>query len=58
MIVLQGAINNYRKHKGSCKECPLGRQKNVLDTMCPHLTKPISWTEEKTIEMVRKVGGI
>ncbi len=65
MIALVGAINNYRKlkeicanHKGSCKECPLGKQKNVLDTMCPHLTKPMSWTEEKTTEMVRKIGGI
>lgn len=46
------------KNKGSRKECPLGKQKNVLDTMCPHLTKPRNWTEEKTTEMVRKVGGI
>lgn len=59
-----GAINSLRKLKqtcikysGSCKDCPLGRQRSIEDTMCPHLTKPNSWADEKTTEMVRKIGG-
>ena len=64
VIELVGAINSLRnlrqtciKYSGSCKSCPLGRQMNINNTLCPHLTKPISWTDEKTTEMVRKIGG-
>ena len=64
MIELVGAINSLRnlrqtciKYSGSCKDCPLGRQRSIEDTMCPHLTKPNSWTDERTTEMVRKIGG-
>lgn len=50
MIELVGAINSLRnlrqtciKYSGSCKDCPLGRQRSIEDTMCPHLTKPNRW---------------
>ena len=63
VVELVGAINSLRnlrkiciEHNGSCKECPLGGAENVQDTFCPYLTKPISWTDEKTTEMVKMIN--
>lgn len=54
-----GAIDYLRElrttcftHKGQCKDCPLGNQLKVTDTVCPHLIKPMMLTDEKTTEMV------
>lgn len=65
MITLVGAINSFRnlrqiciKYNGSCKECPLGKAQNLKNTTCPYLTKPDSWTDEITTEMVREVSRI
>lgn len=63
VIELVGAINSLRnlrkiciEHSGSCKDCPLGDAENVLNTSCPCLTKPNSWTDEKTTEMVKMIN--
>ena len=63
VIELVGAINSLRNlkkicivHNGSCKECPLGDAENVQNTSCPCLTKPNSWTDEKTTEMVKMIN--
>jgi hypothetical protein len=63
VIELVGAINSLRnlrkiciEHNGSCKECPLGDAENVQNTSCPCLTKPNSWTDEKTTEMVKMIN--
>ena len=62
---MEGAINNNRKlrdicksNKGDCRECPLGHQERLEDTLCPRLTSPRSWSDEKTTEMVRAISII
>lgn len=54
MIKLIGAINSYwdlrdicRKYSGSCRNCPLGKEEDIMDTHCPRLTEPRSWSNEK-----------
>lgn len=63
MIQTEGAIINYRDlrnicrhNKGDCKNCQLGDQERIEDTLCPRLTPPRSWTDEKTTEMVRAIS--
>lgn len=60
---MKGAINYLRKvrdicreHKGSCKNCPLGHQRNLTDTRCPRLVEPWKWTDETTTDMVRQAN--
>lgn len=62
---MQGAINYLREsgyicnhYKGDCKECPLGNKVFIKDCRCPHLLRPMDWTDEITTEMVREVSRI
>jgi hypothetical protein len=64
VIKLIGAINSYwdlrdicRKYSGSCRNCPLGKEEDIMDTHCPRLTEPRSWSNEKITDMVGKIGG-
>jgi hypothetical protein len=64
VIKLIGAINSYRdlrdicrKYSGSCRDCPLGKEEDIMDTHCPRLTEPRSWSNEKITDMVGKIGG-
>lgn len=57
---MKGAINYLKKikeickeHKGDCKNCPLGKYKDLSDCKCPRLMHPENWTDEKIVEMVR-----
>ena len=65
VIQTEGAISDYRslrdicKHnKGDCRNCQLGDQERLEDTLCPRLTPPRSWTNEKTAEMVRAISKL
>ena len=60
-----GAINIFRdlrdickQNNGDCRECSLGHQDRLEDTLCPRLTSPRSWTDEKTTEMVRAISQL
>lgn len=57
-----GAINYLRElnktcaaAEGDCWNCPLGQYKNIYDTLCPRLTEPKTWTEEKTTAMAKAI---
>lgn len=59
---MKGAINYLRdlrntclKHKGQCKDCPLGNKLDLKDCRCPRLIEPLKWTDEMTTEMVGSV---
>ena len=59
---MTGAINYLREvqkicteNHGDCKSCLLGKQEKLKDTLCPRLTHPQSWTDEKSTAMVRAV---
>lgn len=41
--------------EGDCWNCPLGQYKNIYDTLCPRLTEPKTWTEEKTTAMAKAI---
>jgi hypothetical protein len=41
---------------GDCKNCPLGKEKDVKDCLCPRLTQPRSWDDYRILEMI-KIGG-
>ena len=58
-----GAINYLRtikaicrEHMGDCKSCPLGDKPHLSECMCPRLTEPWKWTDNKTTAMVRAVS--
>ena len=36
---------------------PLGKEEDIMDTHCPRLTEPRSWSNEKITDMVGKVRG-
>lgn len=38
---------------GDCWNCPLGKDKKINETLCPRLTEPRTWSDEKTTEMAR-----
>ena len=53
---MQGAINYLRtvkeicrEHMGDCKSCPLGDKPHLSECMCPRLTEPWKWTDNKTV---------
>ncbi len=57
---MKGAINYLRavrdiceKNKGNCKRCPIGNKRKLEDNICPRLTNPASWSDERIAEMVR-----
>ena len=57
---MKGAINYLTevksictKHKGDCRMCPLGEQTRLEDTLCPRLTNPKSWDNEKIRNMIK-----
>lgn len=57
---MKGAINYFielrrvcQEHKGDCKRCPLGEEKNLEKTLCPRLTHPETWSDDKIVDMVR-----
>lgn len=58
----KGSINYLREvkkickeSKGNCKECKLGYQKRLKNTLCPRLTDPRTWSDSKTTDMVKGV---
>lgn len=57
---MKGAINFLvglremcRENKGDCKKCPIGKEKDLDKTLCPRLTHPESWSDDKIVDMVR-----
>lgn len=57
-----GTINYLRElnklcteAQGNCWECKLGQYKNIYNTLCPRLTEPRTWTEEKTTAMAKAI---
>jgi hypothetical protein len=59
-IDMKGAINylislrdTCKEYKGDCKRCPLGKEKSLQKTLCPRLTHPESWSDDKIVDMVR-----
>ena len=57
---MKGAINFLvglremcRENKGDCKRCPIGKEKDLDKTLCPRLTHPESWSDDKIVDMVR-----
>lgn len=42
-----------KTHKGDCKKCPIGKEKDLDKTLCPRLTHPESWSDDKIVDMVR-----
>jgi hypothetical protein len=60
---MKGSIAYLRKvreyciqNNGDCKNCPLGKEKNVDDCLCPRLTWPRLWDDYRIVDMV-KIGG-
>lgn len=54
-----GAINylrtlreTCREAEGRCRVCPLGKDPDINKTLCPRLTDPRAWSDEKTSKMV------
>ena len=39
---------------GRCRQCPLGKQTDIRDTLCPRLTDPKTWINDKTTKMAFK----
>jgi hypothetical protein len=59
-IDMKGAINFVvglremcRENKGDCKKWPIGKEKDLDKTLCPRLTHPESWSDDKIVDMVR-----
>ena len=57
---MKGAINylislrnTCIEYKGDCKRCPLGKERVLQNTLCPRLTHPESWSDDKIVDMVR-----
>ena len=57
---MKGAINFLvglrgmcRENRGDCKKCPIGKEKDLDKTLCPRLTHPESWSDDKIVDMVR-----
>ena len=57
---MKGAINylislrnTCKEYKGDCKRCPLGKERSLQKTLCPRLTHPESWSDDKIVDMVR-----
>lgn len=45
-----------RSNKGDCKMCPLGCERFVDDCLCPRLSVPSTWTNDKIVDMIRIRG--
>ena len=43
---------------GDCWSCPMGRAKEIKNTLCPRLTEPRTWSKEKTTAMAKAIKGI
>ena len=57
---MKGSIDYLRKvrdicqeHKGDCKRCPLGERRILTENICPRLTNPMSWDDDKITTMVK-----
>lgn len=60
---MKGSINYLRqvhdiceKAKKDCKRCQLGEKRRLEDNICPRLTDPRSWDDEKINAMIRIEG--
>lgn len=58
---MKGTIDYLRElrkvcmqNKGDCKVCQLGKG-NLKDTLCPRLTSPMDWSDQKTTDMSKAV---
>lgn len=40
--------------EGRCRQCPLGQEQDIRKTICPRLSDPKTWSDEKTSKMVFK----
>lgn len=45
------------KNKRDCKNCKLGKQQKVYETLCPRLTTPVTWDRDRIAKMVYKIKG-
>lgn len=59
---MRGAINYLkaikeicRENLGDCKKCPLGKEPKLENNICPRLTHPNTWSNERIVEMVKGV---
>ena len=57
---MKGSIDYLRKvrdicqnHKGDCKRCPLGDKRILAENICPRLTNPMSWDDDRITTMVK-----
>lgn len=41
-------------NNGNCKNCRVGKQQKLHETLCPRLTTPNSWNRDKIAKMVFK----
>ena len=42
------------KAEGRCRQCPLGKEQDIRDTICPRLSDPKTWDDKKTTRMAFK----
>lgn len=61
---MKGAINYLkairdicRDNAGDCKRGPLGKEPRVDANICPRLTHPNTWRNERILEMVKGVDA-
>ncbi|MBP5424293.1 MAG: hypothetical protein J6Y78_17815 [Paludibacteraceae bacterium] len=61
---MKGAINYLksirdvcREYSGDCKKCPLGNKPKLDDNLCPRLTHPNTWSNDRIVEMVKRGGN-
>ena len=50
---LQSLKKQCLKSNRDCRNCPLGQEKNILDTKCPCLTPAWQWDTKKIAKMVK-----
>jgi hypothetical protein len=55
---LQTIRDICRNNNGDCKRCPLGEKRELSDNMCPRLTHPNTWSNERIVKMVRSVDNV
>lgn len=46
-----------REAEGDCWNCPLGKGEDLNETLCPRLTEPRTWSEEKTTAWQKRSGS-
>ena len=58
---MKGAINYLkairdicRDNSGDCKRCPLGSKPIVSDNLCPRLTHPNTWSNDRIVMMIKR----